>query len=55
METPICDFARKYAESGSTRLHMPGHKGSGPLGCEARDLTEIEGADNLSAPAGIIA
>ncbi|MBQ5334621.1 MAG: amino acid decarboxylase [Oscillospiraceae bacterium] len=55
METPICDFVSKYAESGSIRLHMPGHKGSGPLGCEARDLTEIAGADNLSAPEGIIA
>ena len=34
---------------------MPGHKGIGRLGCESRDLTEIAGADNLSAPEGIIA
>ena len=55
METPVCDFVRKYTESESIRLHMPGHKGTGSLGCEARDLTEIAGADNLSAPAGILA
>ena len=41
METPICDFVRRYAASGTLRGHMPGHKGSGPLGCEHLDLTEI--------------
>ena len=55
METPICDFARAYAESGVARFHMPGHKGTGPLGCEALDLTEIAGADSLYDAGGIIA
>ena len=34
---------------------MPGHKGRGPLGCEAWDLTEIAGADELYEAEGIIA
>lgn len=54
MDTPICDFARRYAEDGALRLHMPGHKGGGPLGVEALDLTEIEGADSLYEASGII-
>ena len=54
MTTPICDFVRRYAQSGTARLHMPGHKGTGPLGCEALDITEISGADDLAAPEGII-
>ncbi len=53
--TPILDFVRNYAASGAARLHMPGHKGAGPLGCEALDITEIDGADELYAPGGIIA
>ena len=53
--TPICDFVRGYAASDPVRLHMPGHKGIGPLGCEALDITEIDGADELYAPRGIIA
>ena len=53
--TPILDFVRNYAASGAARLHMPGHKGAGPLGCEALDITELDGADDLYAPAGIIA
>lgn len=52
--TPILDFVRRYAESGAARLHMPGHKGAGPLGIEARDITEIDGAGELYAPGGII-
>ena len=43
MTTPIYDFITKYAASAPLRLHMPGHKGVGPLGCEAFDLTEIAG------------
>ena len=35
MDTPIVDFVRSYAQSGTARLHMPGHKGFGELGCEA--------------------
>jgi len=55
MTTPIADLVKRYAESGFSRLHMPGHKGSGPLGCEHLDITEIDGADVLSAASGIIA
>lgn len=55
MDTPICDFARRYAESGALRLHMPGHKGAGPLGPEALDITEIPGADSLYEADGVIA
>ena len=53
--TPLADFVRAYAEAGISRLHMPGHKGHGPLGCEAWDLTEIAGADELYEAEGIIA
>jgi len=55
MNTPIFDFVIAYAESGMSRLHMPGHKGCGPLGCEGYDLTEIAGADALYEAEGIIA
>ena len=55
MNTPICDFVRRYAESSMVRMHMPGHKGTGPLGCEALDITEIHGADSLYEAEGIIA
>ncbi|MBQ5338629.1 MAG: amino acid decarboxylase, partial [Oscillospiraceae bacterium] len=55
MNTPIYDFARRYAESNAIRMHMPGHKGTAWLGCEPYDLTEISGADELFAPEGIIA
>lgn len=54
MNTPICDFVKKYKESKALRLHMPGHKGSSFLGAEALDITEIEGADSLYEAAGII-
>ena len=47
MRTPICDFVKKYKESGASRLHMPGHKGANLLGFEDRDITEIVGADSL--------
>ena len=55
MNTPIADFCKTYAESDTARLHMPGHKGQGPLGVEAMDLTEIAGADSLYEADGIIA
>lgn len=55
MQTPIADFVRNYAASGIGRLHMPGHKGVGPLGCEPLDITEIAGADALYEADGIIA
>ena len=54
MTTPIFDFVKSYAESGDVRLHMPGHKGIGELGCEAYDITEIQGADVLYSADGII-
>ena len=54
MTTPICDFARRYAERHALRLHMPGHKGAGFLGVEQWDITEIDGADSLYEAAGII-
>ena len=55
MTTPICDFVRRYADSKTLRLHMPGHKGVGPLGIEHLDITEISGADSLYEASGIIA
>ena len=54
MDTPICDFVRGYAGDNALRLHMPGHKGSGFLGVEAFDITEIDGADSLYEAGGII-
>lgn len=53
--TPIYDFVSRYAASGTSRLHMPGHKGAAYLGCEGRDITEIKGADELYEAEGIIA
>ena len=59
MTTPIADFIRQYAQSGATRLHMPGHKGLSPdpdlQAAYLHDLTEIEGADSLYHACGIIA
>lgn len=55
MNTPICDFVKKYAESEAVRLHMPGHKGRKLIGFEELDITEIAGADSLYEADGIIA
>ena len=55
MKTPIFDFVKDYAEKKNVRLHMPGHKGRALLGCEALDITEIDGADSLYSADGIIA
>ncbi len=55
MNTPICDFVRRYAKSNKLRLHMPGHKGNALLGFETLDITEIDGADALYEARGIIA
>ena len=52
MNTPICDFVRRYNDSGALRLHMPGHKGHGEI--EKSDITEIIGADSLYEADGII-
>lgn len=54
MNTPICDFVRKYVNDNKMRLHMPGHKGADFLGFEAYDITEIDGADSLYEADGII-
>ena len=54
-KTPIFDFVKKYALENNARLHMPGHKGFGNLGCEKYDITEIHGADSLFEADGIIA
>ena len=55
ISTPVCDFVRDYAAAAPVRLHMPGHKGQGPLGCEYLDITEIRGADDLYHPESILA
>lgn len=55
MTSPIADFISSYINSGTRRLHMPGHKGTGPLGFEQYDITEIKGADALYEADGIIA
>ncbi|MBQ2687955.1 MAG: aminotransferase class V-fold PLP-dependent enzyme [Clostridia bacterium] len=54
MNTPICDYVKKYAENSNLRLHMPGHKGTSFLGIEHLDITEIQGADVLYSAEGII-
>ena len=54
-KTPICDFVNSYAESKTTRFHMPGHKGRALLGYEPFDITEVKGADALYEAEGIIA
>ncbi len=52
MKTPIYDFVTRYAESGASRMHMPGHKGMGEI--EKFDITEVFGADSLYEANGII-
>lgn len=54
MRTPICDFVEDYQNRKCSRLHMPGHKGHVFLGCEPKDITEVQGADVLHAAEGII-
>lgn len=54
MKTPISDFINKYSSSEMVRLHMPGHKGTSIIGVEDMDITEIDGADELFHPHGII-
>ncbi|MBE6589738.1 MAG: amino acid decarboxylase [Ruminococcaceae bacterium] len=54
MNTPICDFVKAYQQKAPLRMHMPGHKGRGESGMEALDITEVQGADSLYAPEGII-
>ncbi len=54
MNTPICDFIKKYLSKNPLRLHMPGHKGAALLGFEEYDITELQGADSLYEASGII-
>ena len=54
MKTPIYDFLKKYSDNKISILHMPGHKGTGFLGCEKMDITEVFGADSLYEADGII-
>ena len=54
MKTPIFDFVKEYSETGTTRFHMPGHKGASVIGVEKYDITEISGADVLYSADGII-
>ncbi len=51
---PVLSFTEAYARSGMIRMHMPGHKGRGPLGIEKMDITEISGADSLYQASGIL-
>ena len=53
-DTPIADFIKAYNESGTVRMHMPGHKGQPLIGAETLDITEIKGADYLYEAEGII-
>jgi len=53
--TPILDYLGAYDGREPVRLHMPGHKGRTYLCAEQWDITEIDGADNLYYPEGIIA
>ena len=54
MKTPIIDFVDNYIKKDVTRLHVPGHKGEGFFGVAKRDVTEVNGADVLFSPKGII-
>ncbi len=54
VKTPICEFAKKFSKRKPTRFHVPGHKGKTLLGFEKTDLTEVDGADQLYTPDGII-
>ncbi|MGI6316034.1 MAG: aminotransferase class I/II-fold pyridoxal phosphate-dependent enzyme [Christensenellales bacterium] len=51
---PIRDMLMRYAESGTARFHMPGHKGHSVI-FGAWDITELEESDNLQYPRGVIA
>lgn len=52
MNTPVWDYIENYVNQNPVRLHMPGHKGQGPL--EQYDLTEVQGADVLYHADGIL-
>jgi hypothetical protein len=45
---------KMYLGTEPLPMHMPGHKGKPETGCDACDLTEIEGADELYRSRGIL-
>lgn len=51
---PISSFVAGYTGHGRIRMHMPGHKGRGPLKYDNYDITEVKGADYLYEASGII-
>lgn len=54
MDTPVYDFIKNYSDSGTVRLHVPGHKGKDDTLLSKFDITEIQGADVLYHGDGII-
>ena len=48
--TPICDFVRDYCEQrpAAQGCTCPDTRARGALGCEALDITEVPGADDLA-------
>jgi arginine/lysine/ornithine decarboxylase len=60
LQTPFCDAIDKILKEKPTRFFMPGHKGNAAVmprfgGALYYDITEIEGADDLSHPSGPLA
>ena len=53
MESRLEERLDALAQSDLYPFHMPGHKRNGP-GLFARDITEIDGFDNLHDPQGIL-
>lgn len=55
---PLVDMLKKYVETDSLRLNMPGHKGRYDLDflkeCAKADITECSFSDNLMNPVGVI-
>lgn len=54
MDTPVFDFVKKYNDSETVRLHVPGHKGRDEALMSYFDITEINGADVLYHETGIL-
>lgn len=60
LQTPFCDAIEAILKETPTRFFMPGHKGNAAAmprfgGALYYDITEIEGADDLSHPSGPLA
>lgn len=54
MKTPIMSMLGQKANHAKTRFCMPGHKGKFGPDALRYDITELEGADNLYLPVGVI-